>query len=330
MKVRPAARRPCTCSTTTPTRRARSSRSAPATSTPSDRRTSHERLGRRQTVQVTVPEEPAADRFTFDYTVNNGTTAKNGRATAKVTVTIVGPDVNTAPKLRAGSAKLAKASYPVARNATGEGRGHRRLARCRERPAPGLAGRPGRTGVDGAGALIVRALGKKGDQEVEYKVSDSNGGVTTSTATVQVLGDDDRAVPPRTRPDVLRGVVGKPVQLQPLGNDIPGADPTDPEAACASPEVRPGAADHRHEHRHRRPHRDRRRRERQPSRMPLSRVPGSASVACGRTSCPTPTRSCRPSRHPTRRWSVGRPPSSRTCCPTTTARAATCSSSSGS
>ena len=39
-------------------------------------------------------------------------------ATAKVTVTIVGPDENTAPKLRAGSAKLAKATYPVARNAT--------------------------------------------------------------------------------------------------------------------------------------------------------------------------------------------------------------------
>ena len=43
-----------------------------------------------QTVQVTVPEEPTPSTFSFDYTVNNGTTAKNGRATAKVTVRIVG------------------------------------------------------------------------------------------------------------------------------------------------------------------------------------------------------------------------------------------------
>ncbi len=41
---------------------------------------------------------------------------------------------------------------------------------------------------------------------------------------------DSKAVPPKTQPDVLRAVVGKPVQLQPLGNDIAGADPTDPQA----------------------------------------------------------------------------------------------------
>jgi hypothetical protein len=34
-----------------------------------------------------------ANTFTFEYTVNNGTTAKNGRAKAKVTVRVVGPDV---------------------------------------------------------------------------------------------------------------------------------------------------------------------------------------------------------------------------------------------
>ena len=50
-----------------------------------------------QTVQITVPEEPTSDTFTFAYTVNNGTTAKNGRATAKVTVKVVGADVNTPP-----------------------------------------------------------------------------------------------------------------------------------------------------------------------------------------------------------------------------------------
>ena len=79
-------------------------------------------------MQVTVPEEPAAGTFSFSYTVNNGTTAKNGRATAKVTVRIVGPDVNTPPTLRPGQSRLASSSYPVVAEGRGQGRGHRRLA----------------------------------------------------------------------------------------------------------------------------------------------------------------------------------------------------------
>ena len=33
-----------------------------------------------------------------------------------------------------------------------------------------------------------------------------------------------------TQPDVVRGVVGKPLQIEPLGNDIAGADPSEPDA----------------------------------------------------------------------------------------------------
>jgi hypothetical protein len=182
-----------------------------------------------QTVLVTVPEEPAADTFSFDYTVNNGTASKSGRATARVTVRIVGPEVNTAPRLRAGSAKLATTKYPaVAGGQVKVGV----IADWRDEENDPLQIQPAdqAVGVDGAGTLTVRAGAKPGEQQVRYLVDDSHGGQTEGTATVTVLGDDDKPVPPRTQPDVIRGVVGKPVQLMPLGNDIPGADPTDPDA----------------------------------------------------------------------------------------------------
>ncbi|WP_404389960.1 Ig-like domain-containing protein [Humibacillus xanthopallidus] len=184
-----------------------------------------------QTVQVTVPKEPTSDTFTFDYTVNNGTTAKNGRATAKVTVKVVGSGVNTPPKLRAGQGKLATSTYPVvAGNPVRVGV----VADWRDAendPIQVAAGDPVTTGVDGSGALTIKARSEKGQQVVDYVVDDGRGASTPSTVTLDVLSEDEtKAVPPRTQPDVLRGVVGKPVQLQPLGNDIAGADPTDPQA----------------------------------------------------------------------------------------------------
>lgn len=184
-----------------------------------------------QTVQVTVPDEPGVEGFTFSYTVNNGTTAKNGRATAKVTVKIVTDDVNTAPKLRAGQARLAQASYPVVAN------GSVRVgvvADWRDAENDPIQVSPvdvETTGVDGSGALTIKAQGEKGDQVVKYLVDDGRGGTAESSVALAVLSEDDeKPVRPRTQPDVVRAVVGKPVQLQPLGNDIAGADPTDPEA----------------------------------------------------------------------------------------------------
>ncbi|GAB3063611.1 Ig-like domain-containing protein [Intrasporangium mesophilum] len=184
-----------------------------------------------QTVQVTVPEEPSAGSFTFEYTVNNGTTAKNGRATAKVTVRIVGPDVNTAPRLRTGQAKLADAKYPVVASGSVRVGVVADWRDAESDPIQVSAVDPATTGVDGSGALTVKAQAEAGDQAVEYVVDDGRGGSQKSSVTLDVLSEDEsKPVPPKTQPDVVRAVVGKPVQLQPLGNDIAGADPTDPGA----------------------------------------------------------------------------------------------------
>ena len=183
-----------------------------------------------QTVQVTVPEE-ASGTFSFDYTVNNGTTAKNGRATAKVTVRIVGAEINTPPKLRAGQAKLATAKYPVVAGGSVRVGVVADWRDAENDPIQVSAVDPTTTGVDGSGALTVRAQVNKGDQVVQYQVDDGRGGTQQASVTLDVLSEQDsKAVPPKTQPDVLRAVVGKPVQLQPLGNDIAGADPTDPQA----------------------------------------------------------------------------------------------------
>ncbi|WP_345505573.1 Ig-like domain-containing protein [Terrabacter aeriphilus] len=183
-----------------------------------------------QTVQVTVPEE-ATGSFSFDYTVNNGTTAKNGRATAKVTVRVVGDDVNSPPRLRTGQARLARAKYPVVASGSVRVGVIADWRDAENDPIQVAALDPAGTGVDGSGALTVKAKADQGDQVVEYQVDDGRGGTAKDSVTLDVLGEQDsKAVPPRTQPDVLRAVVGKPVQLQPLGNDIAGADPTDPEA----------------------------------------------------------------------------------------------------
>ena len=208
-----------------------------------------------------MPEEPTSDTFTFDYTVNNGTTAKNGRATAKVTVRVVGSGVNTPPKLRAGQGKLATSTYPVvAGNPVRVGV----VADWRDAendPHPGLGRRPGRRRASTARAPSPsRPAARRASRSSTTSSTTAAAASTPSTVTLDVLSEDEtKAVPPRTQPDVLRGVVGKPVQLQPLGNDIAGADPTDPQARMrlAQAVARPRPADHRHQPRHQRAHRDR-------------------------------------------------------------------------
>ena len=69
-----------------------------------------------QTVEVTVPANPTATTFRFSYTVNNGSSGQNSRATGSVVVHVVDDSVNSPPFVRGGQAKLAQAKYPVVRN----------------------------------------------------------------------------------------------------------------------------------------------------------------------------------------------------------------------
>ena len=182
-----------------------------------------------QAVELAVPSGVPSRAFSFRYTVNNGSGGATSRSTATVSVQVVDDGVDTAPHLRQGSATLSSARYVVSE---GDQVTIGVVADWRDDendPLTVTALDPG-VGVDPSGALTYTAGSKRGAVAVHYRVDDGRGGSTQATATVTVLGPDDRAVPPVPQPDVVRAIAGKPVQLQPLGNDVPGADPTTPGA----------------------------------------------------------------------------------------------------
>ena len=182
-----------------------------------------------QNISISVPDKPIANVVHFSYTVNNGQPGAEGRSTALVTATIVDESVNTAPYVRTNQATIATAKTPVIRG------GHVSVGvkadwRDAENDPVVIESLDQSASVDGGGALAITAPNQPGPVDVKYKVEDGRGGSTEAKASVIVLGDADRPVPPVAQADVIRAVVGKPVQLQPLGNDLPGADPTDPTA----------------------------------------------------------------------------------------------------
>ncbi|WP_157598471.1 fibronectin type III domain-containing protein [Phycicoccus sp. Root101] len=190
-----------------------------------------------QSVDVSVPADPGTTSFSFSYQVNNGVASAHPRAT--VTVTVVADDVNSPPFLREGSATLATTAYPVV---SGGRIPVTVIGDWRDPENDQVTAQPGDGDslVDGLGRLVVQARDKAGSQSVPYTVDDGRRGVTPGKVTLAVLGDGNTFRAPSTQPDVVRGVVGKPLQIEPLGNDIAGADPEDPDAKMRlATDVRP-------------------------------------------------------------------------------------------
>ncbi|MFC7490604.1 MULTISPECIES: Ig-like domain-containing protein [unclassified Knoellia] len=180
-----------------------------------------------QTVDVNVPATPSASTITFSYKVSNGKAKEKG--TAKVVLTVVGDEVNTPPKLREGGAQLARTTYPVvsggrvAASVLGDWRDGENDPLTVDSVDPTSV-------IDGQSRIGVTAPVKPGPATVAYAVNDGRQS-TKGEVNLTVLDlAQPNAVPPKTQPDVVRAVLGKPVQLEPLGNDIPGADPGDPDA----------------------------------------------------------------------------------------------------
>ena len=179
-----------------------------------------------QSIDVTVPAGTEAP-FQFAYLVGNGKVKAKSRAAVKVTIV---PDaVNNAPFLREGQAKLAKSAYPVL---AGKRLAVPVIADWRDPESdPVLATVEGeRLSVDGQGRLAYLAAPEAGKTDIDYVADDGRGGRTRGAVPVEVIAlTETRARPPVTQPDVIRGVVGKSLQIEPLGNDIAGADPSDPD-----------------------------------------------------------------------------------------------------
>jgi len=181
-----------------------------------------------QTVAISL-DPSATGTVQFTYTVNDGRQSSD----ASVTVDVRMPGENEAPKLRP--------SYEAPAYAVASGR---RLA------LPVLAdwrdfdGDPiALTGASAtAGSVTARPDGfldftapvEGGTQTLTYHVSDGLSDPSEGTVDVTVKAPTDTtAVAAITQPDVARGQVGMPITLRPLDNDIPGSDPTKPEAVLA-------------------------------------------------------------------------------------------------
>ena len=179
-----------------------------------------------QSIDVSVPQNPERQSFSFTYKINNGKSPQKDEG--RVTVTLVGDEVNSPPVLRPGTANLSRKVYPVN---PGKLLPVQVVGDWRDPESDPLTLQASSAGssVDGLGRLNVLAPMKPGTQGVEYAVGDGRDS-SKGTVSVKVLDADDTLVKPQTQPDVVRGVVGKPLQLEPLGNDIPGADPTEPDA----------------------------------------------------------------------------------------------------
>jgi hypothetical protein len=179
-----------------------------------------------QSIDVSVPQNPERQSFSFTYKINNGKSPQKDEG--RVTVTLVDDEVNSPPVLRPGTANLSRKVYPVN---PGKLLPVQVVGDWRDPESDPLTLQASSAGssVDGLGRLNVLAPMKPGTQGVEYAVGDGRDS-SKGTVSVKVLDPDDTLVKPQTQPDVVRGVVGKPLQLEPLGNDIPGADPTEPDA----------------------------------------------------------------------------------------------------
>ena len=192
----------------------------------SDERVRPQVSGDGQTIDVAVPKDLSGS-FTFTYMVNNG---KVKSAKANVTVTVVGAETNSAPHLREGATQAASTAYPVL---VGKRISLPVLADWRDDEGDTLSLAASEEGlsVDGQGRLEYLAGVTAGVQSIPYAVSDGRTEGTSGAVEVEVIAlTDGRPRNPVTQPDVVRGVVGKPIQIEPLGNDVPGADPGDPDA----------------------------------------------------------------------------------------------------
>lgn len=180
-----------------------------------------------QTVLVTLPSDATAT--SFQYSIDNGSTS----ASATVTVDVRSEAENGEPHLRPGAPER---THPVASwgtlvmPVTADWRdpdGDPVAVHSVEAPSLGVAG----ITTDGRVTFTADRADDTTLVPLAVNLSDGRGELVPSVAQVKVLGhratEGDAPVP---QPDAVRGEVGKPLVISPLGNDLPGADPLNPRA----------------------------------------------------------------------------------------------------
>jgi hypothetical protein len=183
-----------------------------------------------QTVLATVTSLSADAHF--QYTIDDG---HGHTASSEVTLEPRTPDENAAPALRPG---YRPPSLSVASGGTlvipviGDWRDFDGDPLYID--SGSVAASAGSAAVTGGGALSFTAPQTAAGETVRLTYGVSDGRVTTPTKavlTVNVLGASSaRFIAPVAEPDAAQAVAGAPVTLRPLANDLPGVDPTNPNA----------------------------------------------------------------------------------------------------
>jgi len=183
-----------------------------------------------QTVQLTLPSTSRGVHFS--YTIDDG---KGLSATANVEVRARLGTENEVPHLRLG---YKPTSWTVAAGGTlslpvlGDWRdpdGDPVVLADASVGAGSVTTTP-----DGRVTFAAPATG--GAATITYHVSDGFAGAEPVAATIEttVLAPDSTdSVAPKAEPDIARGVVGKPITVRPLENDLPGVDTSNPTARLA-------------------------------------------------------------------------------------------------
>ncbi|HEV7204985.1 MAG TPA: Ig-like domain-containing protein [Jatrophihabitans sp.] len=180
-----------------------------------------------QSIELSLP--PGVPATHFKYTIDDG---RGLTASASVSVEARGPAENLKPRTRPGFRPTVFSvssggtlDLPVLddwRDFDGD-------------PLVVLSAKAsaGRITTTPDGRLDYLAPGTGGNETITYEVSDGQS-VVTQRIGVTVLGPTaTTTAPPVAEPDTAHGEVGHPITIQPLANDLPGADPTNPDATLA-------------------------------------------------------------------------------------------------
>ena len=188
-----------------------------------------------QTIVLSLPE--GARGTSFEYYINDG---RDTSAHASVSVAVRGDGDNSAPEPRAGFKPrtwrvpaAGSLSVPVLADWRDDSDGDTVVLDSASAIGGEQTGAVARTTSDGRVRFTAPREGGEPVQ-VAYAVTDGRSAPVRRTMTFQVQDKlDQESFAPTAEPDVVRGEVGRPIKIRPLLNDLPGSDPSTPNAELA-------------------------------------------------------------------------------------------------
>ena len=188
-----------------------------------------------QTIQLAMPERARAT--TFEYFIDDG---RSLSAHATVTVDARDHSQNSPPRLREGYQPRTwrvpaggALSVPVLSDWRDDSDGDPLVLDSAAARGGDATGALARTTAEGRLRFTAPADGG-GVVKVQYAVADGLSRPVTRTMSFAVQERlDQQAFAATAEPDVVRGEVGSPIVIRPLANDLPGSDPSTPNAELA-------------------------------------------------------------------------------------------------